>query len=63
MKRNVKAAVDKVRLEAGLPVYDRPLVPAKCETCERIYFWRTVPEHCPWPGCAGELSEVKNETT
>jgi len=55
MKRNVKAAIEKVRVKAGLVLYDRPLTSATCPKCSRTYQWRVVPEFCPWPGCGGRL--------
>lgn len=55
MKQNVKAAIEKVRTKAGLPVYEGPLTPATCAKCGRTYQWRVVPETCCWPGCHGKL--------
>lgn len=54
MKRNIKAAIDKVRQNAGL-VYNEPLTPATCKKCQRTYYWRVVPKICPWPNCGSEL--------
>lgn len=56
MKRNVKAAIKKVREKAGL-VYDGPLTPATCLKCKARYYWRVVPETCPRPNCNGRLGE------
>ncbi len=60
-KRKHRAKVDEVRKNAGLPVYDKPLIRAACRTCRRIFHWREelMPNRCQWPGCAGELERCE----
>lgn len=54
MKRDIQAAIAKVRQSAGL-AYTKPLIPANCPKCKRTYYHRAVPEVCPWPNCGGRL--------
>lgn len=54
MKRDTKAAIDKVRQHHGL-AYTEPLIPATCSKCKRTYYHRVVPEICPWPTCGERL--------
>lgn len=56
-RRSVKAAIDKVRENAGLAKYDGPLTPATCPKCQRTFYYRVVFEICPWPGCGGRLRD------
>lgn len=50
----LRTEIDKVRLKAGL-LSEKPLTAATCDKCHRRYFWRVVPETCPWPGCDGRI--------
>jgi len=55
--KKLRDAIDTVRVKAGLPVFNTPLIEAVCEKCKRAYFWRPgmVPKRCPWPNCGGEV--------
>lgn len=60
-KQKLRAEVDRVRLRAGLALFNGPLLHATCESCGRTYQWRPekLPTICPWPSCGGQVRLIE----
>ncbi len=59
IKPAIRKEIDRIRHNAGLENYTTALTAGKCEKCNRVYYWRTLPDKCPWPGCDGKVKRAE----